>query len=191
MAKSLLIFSGFCFIALTFYLFSQDKAVQLKRASNPVIEKEHYHPETKSKFFPKVTENLISAHPTQYEEVSDVDSDRDYLLWRKESDEIEEAWNKEIYTHIQYINREHADELYNLYLKERREYLIPQEVSLEDSLNELSRMNGESIENERDRIEPEMEQDRFISKLRGLFRQDYKYIEAQRKIFLDSQLVSN
>lgn len=178
-------------MALIFFLLSQEKSVQVERASNPKLQYEVISAESKDEIFSVATEHLISAHPLQFEEPSDIDQDRDYLLWRKESDEIEEAWNKEIYTHIQYVNREHADELYNLYLKERLEYLSPQEITLSDSLNELSRLNGESIENDKDRIEPEMDQDRFISKLRNIFRQDYRFIEAQRKIFLDTYSSNN
>lgn len=117
---------------------------------------------------------------------SNIDPDRDYLLWSKVSDELEEEWNKEIYTHIQYIDRYHADALYQAYLKERKVYLFPTERDLADDLNELSKLNGESIDNWRKDVDPQINEDEFIQKLRMIFRQHYGYIEGQRKIFLDN-----
>lgn len=114
-----------------------------------------------------------------------VDPDRDYLLWRKVSDDVEAEWNEELFSHIQYVDRERAQNLYRKYLEERRNFLRPQEVTLTDSLNELSRLNGESIE-ERDKGPDPMADNDFAMKLRKLFGPHYRYIEDQRKIFLDT-----
>lgn len=183
MKVSILVIIGLCALVFIYFTKSQKSPVTelpKNEISQREIDDHKRHDET-------LPDSLDSNPVFPFESNdSNIDSDRDYLLWRKESNEIEAAWNKEIYSHLQYLDRERAEELYEAYLYERRNYLAPQEKSLSDSLDDLSKLNGESIVNEDDFIEPEEHQDKFITTLRSIFRGHYDYIEAQRKIFLDT-----
>lgn len=183
MKKYILIFTSFV-ILVSFFLFSGSKSNSTESTVGSIIYKKSLPPSKKFELQELKTDNqnIVPSSESQ----DSMDSDRDYLLWRKISDKIEDEWSKEIYLHCQYVDRENADKLYNSYLKARKEYIAPQETTLLDSLNDLSRLNGESITNENDNLEPEDEQDAFITQLRRIFREHYGYIETQRKIFLDA-----
>jgi hypothetical protein len=184
MKKYLLILTSLI-ILVTFFLFLGNKSNSTESNVESLINKKSL-PQTKKIELQKLKMDNQNIVPSFESEDSNMDSDRDYLLWRKITDEIEANWSKEIYLHCQYLDRENADKLYESYLKARKEYLVPQETNLSDTLNDLSRLNGESITNENDYLDPQQEQDEFITQLHRIFREHYGYIEAQRKIFLDA-----
>jgi hypothetical protein len=189
MKKYILIFTSF-FILVSFFLFSGSKSNSTESTVGSIIYKKSLPPSKKIELQEELktdNQNIVPSSESQ----DFMDSDRDYLLWRKISDKIEDEWSKEIYLHCQYVDRENADKLYNSYLKARKEYIAPQETTLLDSLNDLSRLNGESITNENDNLEPEDEQDAFITQLRRIFREHFGYIQTQRKIFLDAHATNH
>jgi hypothetical protein len=188
MKKYILIFTSFV-ILVSFFLFSGNKSNSTESTVGSIIYKKSLPPSKKIELQELKTDNqnIVPSSESQ----DSMDSDRDYLLWRKISDKIEDEWSKEIYLHCQYVDRENADKLYNSYLKARKEYIAPQETTLLDSLNDLSRLNGESITNENDNLEPEDEQDAFITQLRRIFREHFGYIQTQRKIFLDAHATNH
>ena len=189
MKKYLLILTSF-FLVVSFFLFSGNKSNSTKSNVRSLIDKKSLPQKKKIELQELKTDNQ-NIVPSFDSQDSSMDSDRDYLLWRKISDEIEADWSKEIYIHCQYVDRENADKLYESYLKARNEYLAPQETTLLDTLDDLSRLNSESITDENDYLEPQNEQDIFITQLHRIFREHYGYIEAQRKIFLDTHHTNN
>ena len=170
---------------MSFFLFSGSKSDSIESTVGSLIDKKSL-PQRKKMELKKIKTHNQNTVPLYEFMDSNMGSDRDYFLWRKISDEIEADWSKEVYTHCQYVDRENADELYESYLKARKEYLAPEETTLMDSLNDLSRLNSESITDEKGDLGPEQEQDAFISQLHRIFREHYGYIETQRKIFLDA-----
>jgi hypothetical protein len=187
MRKLLLIMSSLFIAVLILFALTQENPKTPEISSNHKIKNK----KTKQKSHSIPSENLLdnsnSILPSETHDPS-IDPDRDYLLWNKKSNEIEDAWNKEIYSHIQYIDREHAEGLYSSYLKERNSYLAPQEKNLSDTLDDFSRLNGESIDDPERYTNAELQQDEFITNLRRIFRQNYEYIETQRKVFLDAHV---
>lgn len=115
------------------------------------------------------------------------DPDRDYLMWRKISPEAEAAWSLELYELIKYFDRENAINVFEQYQKARAEFLSTKETTLVDQLDEISRLNGESIEEKNKYSNDEMDQDIFVTEIRSIFRQNYGLVESERKKFLDSQ----
>lgn len=184
MKRFLILASGLGLLVALYYGTNPDaEKVEVKVAPEPQKKDEPVVEEPKH----VVESHIVDAGLIHETNNNTVDADRDYLLWNKVSDEVEMMWDKEIYTHIQYIDRENSDLLYKYYLSERKDYLRTQDRSLAQSLNDLSRLNGESIVDEDAYSSPEMRHDEFTMKLRKLFRKQYSYIEDQRKIFLDTQ----
>lgn len=167
-----------CIIAVILFRSSHQTKDEIAKPIHPAPHKAS-SPNTT---FPTITSSqmMATAHS------SHLDQNRDYLLWGKLNDELEATWEKEIFGHIQYIDRENAQDLYRAYSYERTKYLADEELSLTSQLNDLSRLNGESVEDPKKFENPEMLQDEFITALRRIFRQHYGFIEDQRKIFLDA-----
>ena len=188
MKKYILIFTSVV-ILVSFFLFSGSKSNSTESTVGSIIYKKSLPPSKKIELQELKTDNqnIVPSSESQ----DSMDSDRDYLLWRKISDKIEDEWSKEIYIHCQYVDRENADKLYDSYLKARKVYIAPQETTFLDNLDDLSRLNGESITNENENLEPEDEQDAFITQLRRIFREHYGYIQTQRKIFLDAHATNH
>lgn len=175
-----------CISALFTFLYRHQETETSKASPSPIKVKTVSSQNSPERIIVNDSQVASDSPSIPEKQDSNIDPDRDYLLWSKVSNEIEEEWNKEIYTHIQYFDREHADVLYQAYLKEREIYLTPTERDLSDDLNELSKLNGESIDNWRKDIDPQIHEEEFIQKLRKIFRQNYGYLEGQRKIFLDN-----
>ncbi len=188
MKKPVFVAIGLSVSVFVAFIFFSGKKDSTELAINP---RDGKRPTLAQTLRPKVFEAPTSVDqlPSSSEEQgSSLGPDRDHLLWRKESDAIEEAWNDEIYLHIQYVDREHADELYRAYAKSRRDYLNMKNPPLSDALDDLLKLNGQSIPSDDEFLTPEVLHNEFVTNLKLIFRQHYSHIEERRKVFLDAQV---
>lgn len=115
-----------------------------------------------------------------------VDQERDVQVWQSLGEESESLWHRELLEHLRYVDRDNAEALFKSYKKLWADYFVPRGTGLKEVVHELSKMNGESYEDLEQYDNVLMKEDDFSRELRRIFKDNYQFIENERKKFVDA-----